>query len=81
MGGSLKVHAALPADASGQLPLKRCIIENGRYILGLFILTDMATAQPRITNVTTAVSVPSPRPLPLRGTEVPEGEGDEVSLA
>jgi len=44
-------------------------------------LTDMAAAQPRMMNVTTAVSVPSPRPLPLRGTEVPEGEGDEVSLA
>ena len=40
----------------------------------------MAAAQPRITNVTTAVSVPSPRPLPLRGTEVPVGEGDIVSL-
>jgi hypothetical protein len=23
---------------------------------------------------------PHPDPLPLRGTEVPEGEGDEVSL-
>ena len=42
-------------------------------------LTDMVTAQPLMMNVTTAVSVPLPRPLPLRGTEVPEGERDIVS--
>jgi hypothetical protein len=35
----------------------------------------MAAAQPRMMNVTTAESVPSPRPLPLRGTEVPGGGG------
>jgi formylglycine-generating enzyme required for sulfatase activity len=44
-----------------------------------FEQTDMADAPPQIMNVASAVSVPSPRPLPLRGTEVPDGEGDKVS--
>jgi uncharacterized protein (DUF302 family) len=50
-------------------------------LLSLASLADMALAQSRMMNVTPAVSVPSPRPLPLRGTEVPGGEGGNVSLA